>query len=136
LIAPTFIGFSMHATVLFAHGSRDPAWRIPIDRIAARMRAINPEHAIRCAFLELTEPDIFAAISELDSLQVQHVIIVPLFLGIGRHAREDVPKLVTQLIHMYPKITFDLRASIGEDDRVIELLAQLSMPDNLPNTMA
>lgn len=125
----------MHATVLFAHGSRDPAWRIPIDRIAARMRAINPEHVVRCAFLESTEPDILAALAELDSLQVQHVIIVPLFLGIGRHAREDVPKLVKQLIHVYPKITFELRTSIGEDDRVIEVLAQLSMPDDLPSTM-
>ena len=27
-----------HATVLFAHGSRDPLWRAPIEAVAARMQ--------------------------------------------------------------------------------------------------
>ncbi len=118
----------MHATVLFAHGSRDPAWRLPLDRVAAHMRTIAPEHLVRCAFLELTEPNLSVVTQELLALHVTHIRIVPMFLGIGRHAREDLPALVHELQRLYPETRFELRPSIGEDARVIELLARLSLP--------
>lgn len=118
----------MHATVLFAHGSRDSSWRLPIDRVAARMQTIAPQLLVRCAFLELTEPDLPSVTKELRSLQVKHITVVPMFLGIGRHAREDLPTLINNLKLIYPEIIFELRPSIGEDLRVIELLACLSMP--------
>ena len=31
-----------HGVILFAHGSRDPAWHAPIEAVAARMRALAP----------------------------------------------------------------------------------------------
>jgi len=118
----------MHATVLFAHGSRDPAWRLPIDRVAAYMQTLDPQHLVRCAFLELTEPDLATVTKALIAQKVKRITIVPMFLGIGRHAREDLPLLVSELKCAYPETVFELRPSIGEDSRVIELLAHLSMP--------
>ncbi len=126
----------MQATILLAHGSRDPEWRIPIDRVAERMRHLNPQLTVRCAFLELSEPNMFAVTAELAALQVQCITIVPLFLGIGRHTRKDLPQLVRQIKESYPQIAFVLRPSVGEDSRVVELLANLSMPNDLPSTMA
>ena len=52
-----------HGIVLFAHGSRDPAWRAPIEAIAARMRAIEPAARVVCAYLELTEPSLPDAVT-------------------------------------------------------------------------
>ena len=113
----------MHATILFGHGSRDPAWRKPIDNVAARMLEISPLSHVRCAFLELTEPDLASVAADLIATGVKHMTIVPMFLGVGRHAREDLPVLVTELQKTYPAVSFVLRPSVGEDPRVVEMLA-------------
>ena len=101
----------MQNTILFGHGSRDPAWRIPIDRVAERMRAIDPQCGVRCAFLELTEPDIKQVATELVANGVTHITVLPMFLGVGRHAREDLPLLVQELQVKYPKVEFELKPS-------------------------
>ena len=44
------------AIVLFAHGSRDPLWRAPIEAVAERIRTLAPGAAVACAYLEYTEP--------------------------------------------------------------------------------
>jgi sirohydrochlorin cobaltochelatase len=117
----------MQVTILFGHGSRDPAWRAAIDRVAERMRAIDPQCGVRCAFLELTEPDLHQAASELIAAGATRVIVLPMFLGVGRHAREDLPLLVRELQRKYPAIQFVLKPSVGEEPAVIELLANLAM---------
>ncbi len=117
----------MQNTILFGHGSRDPAWRIPIDRVAERMRAIDPQCGVRCAFLELTEPDIKQVASELVANGVTHITVLPMFLGVGRHAREDLPLLVQELQLKYPKVEFELKPSVGEEPLVIEVLAKLAL---------
>jgi sirohydrochlorin cobaltochelatase len=117
----------MKATLLFAHGSRDPAWRAPMDNVARRMLEINPAACVRCAFLELTQPDIFSVVNELLALDRTHFTIVPMFLGVGKHAREDMPLLLAQLQQRHPQAHFVLKMSIGEDPRVIELLANIAL---------
>lgn len=118
----------MQATILFGHGSRDPVWRVPIDTVAQRMLAIDPQCCVRCAFLEITEPDLASTTVELVALGVDSITIVPMFLGVGRHAREDLPVLVKALQGNYPGVRFLLQPSVGEDARVVELLAQIAMP--------
>jgi sirohydrochlorin cobaltochelatase len=117
----------MHNTILFGHGSRDPAWRLPIDRVAERMRAINPMCGVRCAFLELTKPDIQQVAAELIAEGTTQITVLPMFLGVGRHAREDLPLLVKDLQSNYPAVSFVLKPSVGEEPSVIELLAQLGL---------
>lgn len=119
----------MHATILFGHGSRDPAWRKPIDSVAERMLEISPQSCVRCAFLELTKPDLASVTADLIAIEVKRITIVPMFLGVGRHAREDLPMLVNELEQTYPAVSFVLRPSVGEDPRVVEMLAKLSLPD-------
>ena len=117
----------MQNTILFGHGSRDPAWRIPIDRVAERMRAIDPQCGVRCAFLELTEPDIKQVASELVANGVTHITVLPMFLDVERHARKDLPLLVQELQLKYPKVEFELKPSVGEEPLVIEVLAKLAL---------
>ena len=122
----------MQATILFGHGSRDPVWRVPIDTVAQRMLAIDPTCCVRCAFLEITAPDLASTTAELVALGVRRITIVPMFLGVGRHAREDLPVLVSELRRAYPQVSFLLQPSVGENPRVVELLAQIAMPASTP----
>jgi len=113
--------------VLFAHGSRDPLWRLPVEAVAARVRVLNPAVPVRCAYLELTAPDLPAAVAELVADGVGAIRILPLFLGVGRHAREDLPVLLVALRERHPTVTFSLLPAIGEDPRVTDLLARIAL---------
>ncbi len=115
------------ATILFAHGSRDPLWRLPIEAVATHMRQTTPSCQVRCAYLELTQPDIATSAAELVALGTKTISVLPLFLGVGRHAREDLPVLMIELKQRFPHVNFELRPAVGEDPRVVELLAHIAL---------
>jgi sirohydrochlorin cobaltochelatase len=115
------------AIILFGHGSRDPLWRQPIDAVALRIRAQQPDTPVRCAFLELQQPDLATAAAELAGTGAIEVTVVPMFLGAGRHAREDLPVLLDAARLAHPQITFTLQPAVGEDSRLLDLLAQIAM---------
>lgn len=112
--------------ILFAHGSRDPLWRRPMEAVAERIRARTPALAVRCAYLELTEPDLPTTAAELAGLGLTDVRIVPMFLGAGRHVREDLPALVADLRLQHPQVQWDLQPPVGEDGRLLDMLAHLA----------
>ena len=114
------------AVILFGHGSRDPQWRQPMDAVAARIAQTAPAVAVRCAFLELEAPDLPAAVRDLASAGATEVRVVPLFLGTGRHAREDLPRLVDQARVAHPGLAIWLQPAVGEEPRVIDLLARIA----------
>ena len=116
-----------HATVLFAHGSRDPLWSRPIEAVAARMQAIEPQCVVRCAYLELTQPDLANVVAALAYDGITNVSVLPMFLGVGRHARQDLPALFAQLTQQYPDLKMTLHPAIGEDPQVIDLLARTAL---------
>jgi sirohydrochlorin cobaltochelatase len=137
---------SSHGIILFAHGSRDPLWRGPIEAVAARIRQAHPELAVSCAYLELCEPSLpNAARTMLAQLQDAtnsiapyadstrsnpskplKIRIVPMFLGMGKHAREDLPELHRVLQQAHPEVAFELAQTLGEDERVVGLLAEIA----------
>ena len=112
--------------ILFAHGSRDPLWRLPIDAVAQRMRVQQPGLPVAVAFLELTEPDLPQTVEVLMKQGVARVRIVPMFLGVGRHAREDLPELVQDLTEAYPQMLFELLPAIGEHPAMTALMAEIA----------
>ena len=115
------------AIVLFGHGSRDPLWRLPMETVAARLRHLRPGVPVRCAFLELEAPDLPAAAGELVAGGATELTIVPMFLGTGRHAREDLPALVRTLQAAHPGVAVVLQRPVGEDARVLDLIAQIAL---------
>ena len=116
-----------HGTILFAHGSRDPLWHKPIQAVALRIAEIAPQVQVRCAYLELTSPDLCSSADELIALGVTHLTVLPLFLGVGRHAREDLPLLVAELQARHPLVHINCRSPIGEDAQMIELMARIAL---------
>ena len=115
------------AVILFGHGSRDPLWRAPMETVAARLRAQQPAVAVRCAYLELDAPDLATAAGEVVAAGASRVTIVPMFLGTGRHAREDLPALVRGLQAAHPDVAFLLQQPVGEDARLLDLIAKIAL---------
>lgn len=114
-------------TILLAHGSRDPLWRQPMEAVAERIRQLAPAIQVRGAYLEITAPDLAASTADLVQRGVSFITIVPMFLGIGKHARDDLPVLLAALKASHPQVSFVLRPAIGEEARMIELLARIAL---------
>jgi len=115
------------AVVLFGHGSRDPLWRLPMETVATRLRTMRPDTLVHCAYLELDAPSLPHAVGELVAAGATQVTVVPMFLGTGRHAREDLPALVDEVRAAHPQVTFLLQKPVGEDGRVLDLIAQIAL---------
>jgi sirohydrochlorin cobaltochelatase len=121
---------SRDGIILFAHGSRDPLWHRPMEAVAARIAELDTQTPVRCAYLELTPPDLPACAAALVAEGVSRITILPLFLGVGKHAREDLPQLLAGLKSAHPGVTFSLQPAIGEDPRVVDLLARMALGRN------
>ncbi len=115
------------AVILLGHGSRDPLWRRPIEAVAQRIAQRHPGLPVRCAYLELQPPDLAAAARQLAAAGARQVSIVPMLLGTGKHTRDDLPGLLEQLRQAYPAMSFELQRPVGEDPRVLDLLADIAV---------
>lgn len=113
--------------ILFAHGSRDALWRTPIEAVATTMRERQPGALVRCAYLELCEPSLPDAANDFVAAGCGHLRIFPLFLGVGKHAREDLPLLVAQIMASHPQVSVELMATAGESPALIALMADLAL---------
>lgn len=112
--------------VLFAHGSRDPLWHLPMQAVRDQLLAEQPGALCLCAYLEISSPSLPAAIAQLVAQGCTRITVLPLFLGTGRHAREDLPLLLEQARLQHPGVQLDSATPVGEDPRVIGLLAQIA----------
>jgi sirohydrochlorin cobaltochelatase len=113
--------------LLLAHGSRDPAWRAPIEAVAARIQALAPGTPVRCAYIELSTPTLPEAAAELVAAGCTALRVVPLFLGMGKHTREDMPRLVQRAREQHPAVAFTLAAAVGEHAALVDLLARIAL---------
>lgn len=117
----------MLGVIVFAHGSRDPLWRVPVEAVAARIAMKDASVGVRCAYLELCEPSLEVACEELLALGARRIHVLPLFFGMGKHAREDLPELMQALRSRHPQVHFEQLPTAGEDQRLTELLAEIAL---------
>jgi sirohydrochlorin cobaltochelatase len=108
--------------VLFAHGSREPAWAQPFESLAA---LLAKQFLVRNAYLELMRPSLDEAVAALAAEGAQRVRIVPVFLGQGGHVRDDLPQLAAAARARHPGVEIVLERTIGERPEVIEALARV-----------
>ncbi|HRK38609.1 MAG TPA: CbiX/SirB N-terminal domain-containing protein [Burkholderiaceae bacterium] len=113
--------------VLFAHGSRDPLWRTPVEAIASRIRSLQPSSQVVCAYLELCEPSLPAALEQLATAGIQHIRVLPIFFGMGKHTREDLPHLISQWCASHPDVKLDVLPPAGEHAALTDLLAHVAL---------
>lgn len=119
----------MKSLLLVAHGSRRQASNEEVTQIAQllRKRVEGQYRLTECAFLELAEPSIPAGIEKLIQAGSTEIVILPYFLSAGRHIQEDVPGIVQSVQDKHPDIKLTIAPYLGEADKVIDLLADISL---------
>ena len=114
------------AIILFAHGSRDPLWRLPIEAVATEIRARDAAVSVTCAYLELCLPSLPQAATDLVAAGVRHIRVFPLFLGVGKHAREDLPLIIEGIRSEHPGLQLALLPTAGESPQLTALMADIA----------
>ena len=111
--------------ILFAHGSRNRAWRKPFECL---LRDIQQRGECRAllAFGEFMTPGLVEAAQSLAAAGVTQAVIVPLFLGGGLHVRGDLPKLAAAA-RAASGIKLRVAKAIGDDAGVLNAIADYSI---------
>ena len=117
----------MKGIILFGHGSRSAEYVKPFERLQAVMEAREPGTAVELGFLELTRPTLDEAIECLVVRGAKPVVIVPVFIGAGRHVLKDLPQLAANAMERHPGLVIELAPPVGEADEVVEAMARYAL---------
>ncbi len=117
--------------ILFAHGARDVRWREPLARLCAKVEAARPDVAVRAAFLDFMQPDLPGAADELVAAGCTSLRVVPVFVALGGHLREDLPRIVAGVRARHPGVAIDVQDALGEHEVVLDGMA-LAAVEALP----
>ncbi|MBB1073692.1 CbiX/SirB N-terminal domain-containing protein [Rhodoferax sp. 4810] len=110
------------AIVLFAHGSRDPAWRLPLEAVLARVQSQHPG-LCRLAFLELMQPSLPDTLADLAALGCQHSHIKPLFWAAGKHVNRDLVDIVAAFSQDQPEVRVEVAPPLGDNAQMRDAIA-------------
>jgi sirohydrochlorin cobaltochelatase len=115
---------AQRAIVLFAHGARHPDWARPFRQLVAELGEHLPGERIVLAFLELMQPSLPECAAALYADGVRTLRVVPVFLGVGGHLKEDLPKIVAELRAKFADLAITVEPPIGEQPTVIAAIAK------------
>jgi len=82
------------ALLVFAHGAREPAWSIPLDALAERLRCFAPSAVVRTAYLERMAPSLPDALAALADEGIYEVAVLPVFWAAQGHVTRELPQLI------------------------------------------
>jgi sirohydrochlorin cobaltochelatase len=111
------------ALVLFAHGAREAAWAEPFRAVRDRVAASRPDLSIEIAFLELMSPGLEDCLDRLVATGHERVTVAPLFLAMGGHLRNDLPRLLDRIRARHRRIEIELLPPIGETPALLDAIA-------------
>jgi len=111
--------------VLLAHGSKDPRWRVPFERIVDAVQGQSGKTKVRLAYMEFIQPTLMDVARECVEQQILRLKILPLFLSIGTHLATDIPEQVNEVRAPFPQLEVEVLAPVGEDPRLAGLIQQM-----------
>jgi len=115
------------ALVLFAHGARDPEWAAPMRRVQAAIQLRSPEQMVELAFLEFMAPTLPECIAQLIGAGAEKLVILPMFIARGGHLKRELPEMLDALRLSYPGVEFSLQGAVGENEAVIQAMADVAL---------
>jgi sirohydrochlorin ferrochelatase len=87
-------------------------------RFADRYPIVEPAH------MEIAEPTIGQAYGRCVGRGADLIIVVPYFLGPGKHWTEDIPRLAAAAAGRFAGTRHHVSPCLGMDDRMLELIAK------------
>jgi sirohydrochlorin cobaltochelatase len=113
--------------ILLAHGSKDPRWRQPFERIVRELEQELGQGRVRLAYMEFTGPTLMEVACECAGQMLLHLRVLPMFMAVGAHLLHDIPEQVAAVRGRFPQTTVKVLPPIGEDARLVRLVEQIAV---------
>ena len=112
--------------IIVDHGSRrdesnqmlEEIARLFAERFKEKFGIVEPAH------MELAEPSIASAYAQCVQRGANRVVVVPFFLGPGKHWTQDIPRLTAEAAQQFPHTQYHVAPTLGIDDLILDLLAK------------
>jgi sirohydrochlorin ferrochelatase len=112
--------------VIVDHGSRRAESNAMLEEVAAlfHKRFAEMYPVVEPAHMELAEPSIATAYGRCVARGAKTVVVVPFFLGPGKHWTGDIPALTAEAAGRHPGTRYHVAMPLGIDDLILELLSK------------
>lgn len=111
----------MTALVVFAHGSKVEAANQAIGAVAAGLEA-RSGYATEAAYLEIAQPDLPHAVEALVRRGASRIVVLPYFLAPGRHAEQDLPRIIQRLRGIHKEVKIEAAANLDGHPALLDIL--------------
>jgi len=108
--------------IIVDHGSqRDESNRI-LEQFARQFAEQGGYDIVEPAHMELAEPTIAAAFDRCVAGGATRIVVVPYFLGPGRHWDQDIPDLTAKAARNHPGVAYQITQPIGLHPKMIDII--------------
>jgi sirohydrochlorin ferrochelatase len=114
----------MLGLLLVDHGSRRAESNQQLEEMAARVQRLRPTALVVAAHMEIAAPDLATAFDSLVTRGATRIVILPYFLGDGRHLTQDIPALAAAAAAIHPHVTYSIGTALGPHDALAALLLE------------
>ena len=108
--------------VLVDHGSVVPQSNQLLVEIVDAYRRHGKWAIVEPAHMELAEPSIAAAFGRCVEQGAELVIVMPYFLGPGRHSSQDIPRLTAEAARAHSGIEYLVTGPLGLHEFVLRVV--------------
>lgn len=121
----------MSAHIVFCgHGSKDPRWRRPFDRLLALAQsrgAAGPKGTASVGFLQFIEPSLSTVLESLCESGERRIIVLPVFIAGGSHVERDIPEIVANVGARFPGVQITVLPCMGETDEILAVVLETAL---------
>jgi sirohydrochlorin ferrochelatase len=110
------------AILIVSHGSRSNDAIIEFDKVVELVRNSTEFPVVKGAHMELAQPDIPTVVKEISDSGSTEIVVVPYFLFMGNHIKNDIPEILNRLKPLYPGITIKFGNPIGFEPLMADIL--------------
>jgi sirohydrochlorin ferrochelatase len=112
------------AILLIGHGSRAEGANEGQYRVAADLRSSGRYALVECAFLEINQPDIPAGLTACRASGASRIVVMPYFLHLGNHVRQDLPRLIGEWQQVHPGLEVAISPPLGYGPQITRLVEE------------
>ncbi len=112
------------AILLMAHGSRIPEANDAVHAIAAMVKEITGFDIVEASFREQHSPNIQQGVDACVAQGAERVLLIPYFLFVGAHVREDLPEEMAEAQRRYPGVEFSMGGHLGAHPKLAEIVTE------------
>jgi sirohydrochlorin ferrochelatase len=110
--------------IIVDHGSIRAESNVLLEQFVERFITETDYEIVEPAHMELVEPSIATALDCCVARGANHIIVVPYFLGPGKHWDADIPNLTAQAAAKHQGVSWRIAEPIGLHPLMVQIVQE------------